>query len=175
MHNKKNTIWTDIWGQEVEHNKDATWLREIKKDMNGKDKHAQVQILQEKLKKILKKIPNWKAPEPDMIQGFWIKNFISLHKNLLWHFSAYLEGETPRWMTKGRTVFIHKDKSKGNEASSYFSITCLPFTWTLFTGIIADEIYGFLETEGIPPEDQKGCRRNSKGTGDQLYIDKMFL
>ena len=32
------TFWTDIWGQEVEHNKDATWLREIKKDMNGKNK-----------------------------------------------------------------------------------------------------------------------------------------
>ena len=27
------TFWTDIWGKEVEHNKDATWLRVIKKDM----------------------------------------------------------------------------------------------------------------------------------------------
>ena len=46
----------------MEHNKDATWLREIKKDMNEKNKQARVQISQEKLKKILKKIPNWKAP-----------------------------------------------------------------------------------------------------------------
>ena len=30
--------------------------------MNGKNKHAQVKILEEKLKKILKKIPNWKVP-----------------------------------------------------------------------------------------------------------------
>ena len=51
------TFWTDIWGQEVEHNKDAIWLGEIQKDMNGKTKHAQVQISQEKLKKILGKIP----------------------------------------------------------------------------------------------------------------------
>ena len=43
---KTKTFWTDIWGQEVEHNKDTTWLREIKKDMNGKNKQAQVQILQ---------------------------------------------------------------------------------------------------------------------------------
>ena len=35
------------------------WLREIRKDMNGKNKQAPVKIL-EKLK-ILKKIPNWKA------------------------------------------------------------------------------------------------------------------
>ena len=27
-------FWTDIWGQE-EHNKDATWLKKIKTDMNG--------------------------------------------------------------------------------------------------------------------------------------------
>ena len=57
MHKKQNTFWTDIWGQEVEHNKDAIWLGEIQKDVNGKTKHAQVQISQEKLKKILRKIP----------------------------------------------------------------------------------------------------------------------
>ena len=34
------TFWTNIWGQEVEHNKDATWLREIKKAMNEKYKQA---------------------------------------------------------------------------------------------------------------------------------------
>ena len=26
-----NTFWTSIWGQEVEHNKDATWLRKLRK------------------------------------------------------------------------------------------------------------------------------------------------
>ena len=81
-------FWTDIWGQEVEHNKDATLLREIKKDINGKNKQARVQILQENLKKILKEIPNWKAPGPDAIQGFWLKNFTSIQKNLVWHLNA---------------------------------------------------------------------------------------
>ena len=81
-------FWTDIWGQEVENNKDATLLREIKKDINGKNKQARVQILQENLKKILKEIPNWKAPGPDAIQGFWLKNFTSIQKNLVWHLNA---------------------------------------------------------------------------------------
>ena len=44
----------------------------------------------------------------------------------------------------------------------------------LLKWIIADEIYGFLENEGILPEEQKKCRRKSKGTEDQLYIDKML-
>ena len=42
----------------MEHNKNAMWSTEIKKDMNEKKKQTQVQILQEKLKKILKKILN---------------------------------------------------------------------------------------------------------------------
>ena len=134
------TFWTDIWSQEVEHNNDEIWLREIKKDINGKSKQARVQTLQEKLKK-LKKIANWKTHGSDEVQGFWLKNFTSLHRNLVWHLNACLEWETTRWMTKGRTVFIQKEKSKENEASNYGPITCLPWTWKLLTGIIADEIY----------------------------------
>ena len=84
-----------------------------------KNKQGRVQILQEKLKKILKKILNWKAPGPDGLQGFWLKNFISLDKNLAWHFNACLEQETPEWMSKGRTVLIQKDKSKVKEVSNY--------------------------------------------------------
>ena len=37
------------------------------------------------------------------------------------------------------------------------------------------ETYDFLEKEGILPEEQKGCRRDSRGTGYQLYINKMLL
>ena len=54
------------------------------------------------------------------------------------------------------------DKSKGNEASNYNPITCLPLTWKLLRAIIADESYGFQDNEGILPQEQKGCRRNSK-------------
>ena len=34
------TFWTYILGQELEHDKDGTWLRKIKKDMIGKNKLA---------------------------------------------------------------------------------------------------------------------------------------
>ena len=70
-----------------------------------------------------------------------------------------LEGETPRWLTKGRTVFIQKGKSKGNEARNYHSIICVSLTWKLLTGIIAEEIYGFLEKKCILPEEQKSAER----------------
>ena len=85
------------------------------------------------------------------------------------------EGKTPLWMAKGRAFFIQKDKSKGTVASNYRPITCLPLAWKLLTGIFSDEIYRYLEGQELLPEEQKGCRRKSKGTGDLLYIDKMIL
>ena len=36
-------------------------------------------------------------------------------------------------------------------------------------------MYGFLENNNILPNEQKGCKRESRGTKDQLLIDKMEL
>ena len=70
-------------------------------------------------------------------------------------------------METGQTVLLMRDKSKGNEASNYRPITCLPLTWKLLKSIGADEIYNHLENLDIYdllPEEQKGSRRNSRGT-----------
>ena len=47
--------------------------------------------------------------------------------------------------------------------------------WKLLTGIIAEERYDFLGREKILPDEQKGCRKGSRGTKDQLLIDKTVL
>ena len=47
--------------------------------------------------------------------------------------------------------------------------------WKLLTGILADEIYDYLEKKMLLPEEQKRCRRKSKETDDLLFIDKMIL
>ena len=47
--------------------------------------------------------------------------------------------------------------------------------WKLLTGIISDKLYEFLDTENVLPDEQKGCRKGSQGTNDQLFIDKMVL
>ena len=41
--------------------------------------------------------------------------------------------------------------------------------------MIAEEIYNYLERKKILPEEQKGCKRGSRGTKDQLSIDKTVL
>ena len=39
--------------------------------------------------------------------------------------------------------------------------------WKLLAGIVADEIYNHLAENDLLPEEQKDCRRNSRGTKDQ--------
>ena len=45
--------------------------------------------------------------------------------------------------------------------------------WKLLIGVLADEIYEFLECKNILKEEQKGCKKNSRCTHDLLFIGRM--
>ena len=45
-------------------------------------KQEKIDITKGSLKKILGRIPNWKSPGPDLVHGFWLKNFSSLHERV---------------------------------------------------------------------------------------------
>ena len=85
------------------------------------------------------------------------------------------EDDLPEWMAHDYTVLCQKDPRKGNTADNYGPITCLLLMWKLLTGVIAEEMYNYLEREKILPEEQKGCKRGIRGTKDQLLIDKTVL
>ena len=55
------------------------WLQDLGSEVNVK-KQEQIDITTGSLKKILGRMPNWKSPGPDLLQGFWLKNFSSLHE-----------------------------------------------------------------------------------------------
>ena len=170
-------FWGDIWSVEKEHNRDARWLKDLKNENNGEHIQEMVRISVENVQKQCRKIPNWKAPGKDGVQGYWIKNLNNLHMRIACQLNKILEGEDnlPTWMTYGRTVLCQKDPAKGNAVENYRPITCLPLMWKLLTGMIAEEMYTYLERENILPEEQKGCRRGSRGTKDQLLVDKTVL
>ena len=65
-------------------------------------------------------------------------------------------GFAPSWLTGGRTSLLQKDKSKGNVASNYSPIFCLPLMWKLLSGVIADQVYAHLDQEKLLPKEQKG-------------------
>ena len=93
--------------------------------MNGNPKQEELIINSGKVQNVLSKIPNWKAPGPDSVQGYWLKNFKCMHQWLVKYLAKCYKGTTSAWMTKDRTVLIQKDKSKGTIASNYRPITCL--------------------------------------------------
>ena len=47
--------------------------------------------------------------------------------------------------------------------------------WKLLSGVIADQLYGHLDQQKLLPEEQKGCRKRSRGTNDLLYIDRTVI
>ena len=78
-------------------------------------------------------------------------------------------------MTHGRTVLCQKDPRKGNIVEKYCPITYFALMWKLLTGVIAEEIYDYLEQENLLPEEQNVCRRGSLRTKDQLLIVRLCL
>ena len=171
-------FWGDIWSVEKGHNREAEWLKDLKNELENEE-HLQESVVkgEEMVIKQCRKMPNWKAPGKDGVQGYWIKNLSNLHERIAIQMNKILMGEDspPAWMTYGRTVLCQKDLKKGNAAENYRPITCLPLMWKLLTGMIAEETYNYLEREKLLPEDQKGCKRGSRGTKDQLLIDKTVL
>ena len=113
--------------------------------MQGKinvQKQEKIDITTGSLKKILGRMPNWKSPGPDLVQGFWLKNISSLHESVRLQLKECFDsGFVPSWLTRGRTSLLQKNKSNGNVASNYRPRTCLPLMWKLLTVVAADQIY----------------------------------
>ena len=109
---------------------------------------------------------------------FWLKNFSRLHGRIKLQLKECLDsgsGFVPSWLTRGRTLLLQKDKSKGNVARNYRPITSLSLIWKLSTGAIADQIYIHFDQEKLLSEEQKRCRKGSRGTNDLPYIDQAVM
>ena len=118
-------------------------------------------------------MPNWNSPGPDLVQGFCLKNFSSLHERVRLQLKECLDsGFVPSWLTRGRTPLFLKDNSKGNLASNYRTITSLSLMWKLLKDVVPDQIYAYLDQEKLLPEEQRGCRKGFRGTNDLFYIDR---
>ena len=150
----KNRIsFGETWRQSANHKKDTKWLQDLRSEVNFK-KQEKIDITTGSLKKILSRMPNWKSPGPDLVQGFWLKNFSSLHEKVRLQLKECLDsGFVPSWFTRGRTSLLRKNKSRGNIASDYRPIACLPLMWKLLTSVIADKIYAHFDQEKLLPEE----------------------
>ena len=78
-------------------------------------------------------------------------------------------------ISKEKATLLQKDPHKGSAPNNYRPITCLPMMWKIPTAQIRKEIYDSLTSFRFFPEEQKGCRKGSRGTGELLYINQYFL
>ena len=169
-------FWKNIWSVEKQHDSNASWLPDIHAEYQNIQKQDNINITIEDATSCIRKMTNWKAPGPDGVRGFWFKKFHAAHEVITSALQACLQaGEVPSWMVKGRTVLIQKDPSKGKIASNYRPIACLPLMWKLLTGVFSEKLYKHLVDNNLLPDEQKGCRKRSRGTKDQLLIDKTIL
>ena len=114
MAEESKRFWGNIWSHSADHKKDVRGWQNLRSEVNVK-KQENIDITTGSLKKILGRIPNWKSPGPDLVQGFWSKKFSSLHERVRFQLKEFLDsGFVPSWLTRERISLLQKDKSKDN-------------------------------------------------------------
>ena len=104
-------FWRNIWSERKELNKDAECLKDVKRELEqdeGQDNktsgQVRIDITKEKILRVTRKKSNWKAPGPENVQGYWLKNLTPFHDKLLVYLQDYLDsGVVLDLLTRGRT------------------------------------------------------------------------
>ena len=106
---------------EKEHNKGAEWLFELKDKIKGRQSQERVTISIENVRKQAKKIPNWKSPGKNGVEGYWIKNLTNMHDRIADQLNKVLMGTDtlPIWLTHGRTRLPKKNSANGQKCFSF--------------------------------------------------------
>ena len=66
-------------------------------------KQNDINIKTEMIKVQVKKIPTWKSPGPDGVQGYWLKKLTATQMDIISNIEDIL-----KWMTLGKTVLFQK-------------------------------------------------------------------
>ena len=59
-------FWRGIWSKRKKHHNDAGLLKGVTKELE-QDEGQKVDITKDKMTRVTRKIPNWKAPGPDNV------------------------------------------------------------------------------------------------------------
>ena len=126
---RRKAFWSAIWSESKVCN---DWLNDIEENVGAIRKQETLIVTKAIVEIQIKKIPNWKAPGPHGVHGFWFKSIKAvipvLHALLN---EALQNGNVPEWLISGKTVLKVKDKDKGSGMTNFRSITCLPIMWKL--------------------------------------------
>ena len=89
---ESKAFWEKIWSVETEHDKEACWLGDIRKQMAQVERMDDVVVNLDTVRRGVGRMTNWKAPGPDQVRGFLVqethffKNVLSLFFMFILHF-----------------------------------------------------------------------------------------
>ena len=79
---KAQAVWRGIWSKRKEHQKDAKWLKGVKKELEQNEDQDKIDITKDKMMRIMRQMPNWKVPGPSNTQRYWLQNLNPIHDNM---------------------------------------------------------------------------------------------
>ena len=134
--------------------------------------HVDEDITEEEIKQSIKRIPNWKSPGPDMIQGYFIKYLDIIQEYTIeiiqeWYECEYVNAE----YCKANTILLYKSGSK-DDPKNYRPISCTNMIYKIYTSIIQNKIKKELEKNKIElNKNQYGCKNHVMAAKEALMIN----
>ena len=109
-----------------------------------------------------------------MDTGF--KKFTSIHDRMVIEMNRCSEETySNRWQKERLPWYKKSPKWNRLPPNDYRPITCLPMMRQIRTAQISVEIYDSLLSCRLFPDDQNGCRKWTRVTGELLYTDQDIL
>lgn len=172
-------FWGGLWSTPAVFNQGA-WYRRQCEEFGQELEHQENPVASlEQVKNRLRRLPLWRAPGPDRIQGFWWKSLSMLHEPLTLAIGSLLNSDAdvriPEWLVTGRTVLLPKTPLPSADPRDYRPITCLPVLYKIITAVVSDLMWPHISQFGILPVDQRGCVPGSLGCKEQLLLNQMVV
>lgn len=166
--------WENIWSVPA-HHAPHRWINEQRAANSNLRTMLDWRITLADVQKAISRTHSWKAPGRDKLQNYWLKKFTATHEKLAQLLLHLLQNpeETPQFLTSGITYLLPKTTTPSADPARYRPITCLPTLYKLLTATIADKIYQHLQKNNLLDEEQKGCRKGSRGCKEQLILDSV--
>jgi len=171
-----NTYWSSIWDQNKSYQPGTNWLQQEEEENSEVIPMAEPTITEAIVTEVIKNTHSWKSPGSDNIHNFWYKKLTSTHTKLTEYINDFIKHpeKTPRFITEGKTYLLPKGKPS-KEPSKYRPITCLQTVYKIITSCITNLLNTHVEEQTIMTEEQKGCRKGTKGCKEQLIMDSIIL
>ena len=121
-----------LWCEEKEHNREASWLGDVRESFAGVRKQEEVVVTLGDVKAGIRKMTKWKTLDLTGSGVTGSKNSPCLIHPLqwLWRIVCHLGWHLSGW-SRGGWFLFRRILQKGAVASNYRPIACLPSMWTL--------------------------------------------